>query len=295
MSRRGGQGRDFSVLQSREASGLLAPAILVFAALLVAPLAFLIRISLLPSMPAAPLDGPLGLGGYGELLDPYFLRILRRTLRIAGLTTACCLLLGYPVALSIARCRGWWRAVQMGLVITPLFVSVVVRAYGWVLLLGRRGPVNGLLTMSGLREEPVRLLNTETAVVIGLVEALLPFMVLSLEAVIRRIDPALEEAARGLGASALGAFWRVTLPLSAPGAAAGSMLVFMVAMGSYATPALLGGSQVRMMVTEIYTQITAVFNWPLGAVLALGLLAVSLACVGGAMKLGGASRAQGVT
>ena len=152
----------------------------------------------------------------------------------------------------------------MGLVITPLFVSVVVRAYGWVLLLGRRGPVNGLLTVSGLREAPVRLLNTETAVVVGLVEALLPFMVLSLEAVIRRIDPALEEAARGLGASALGAFWRVTLPLSAPGAATGSMLVFMVATGSYATPALLGGSQVRMMVTEIYTQITAVFNWPLG-------------------------------
>ncbi len=155
--------------------------------------------------------------------------------------------------------------------------------------------MNGLLTMSGLREEPVRLLNTETAVVIDLVEALLPFMVLSLEVVIRRIDPALEVAARGLGASALGAFWRVTLPLSARGAAAGSMLVFMVAMGSYATPALLGGSQVRMMVIEIYTQITAVFNWPLGAVLALGLLAVSLACVGGAMKLAGASRAQAVT
>ncbi len=295
MSRRGSRVRDFSVLRSREASGLLAPAILVFAALLVAPLAFLFRMSLLPSMPAAPLDGPLGLGGYLEILDPYFLGILWRTLRIAGLTTAGCLLLGYPVALSIARSRGWWRAVQMGLVITPLFVSVVVRAYGWVLLLGRRGPVNGLLTVSGLREAPVRLLNTETAVVVGLVEALLPFMVLSLEAVIRRIDPALEEAARGLGASALGAFWRVTLPLSAPGAATGSMLVFMVATGSYATPALLGGSQVRMMVTEIYTQITAVFNWPLGAVLALGLLAVSLACVGGAMRLAAASRAPGVT
>lgn len=109
------------------------------------------------------------------------------------------------------------------------------------------------------------------------------------------MDPALEEAARGLGASALGAFWRVTLPLSAPGAAAGSMLVFMVAMGSYATPALLGGSQVRVMVTEIYTQMTAVFNWPLGAALALGLLVVSLACVSGAAKLAGASGAQGVT
>ena len=274
---------------------MLAPAILVFAALLVAPLVFLIRISLLPSMPAAPLDGPIGLGGYPELLDPYFLGILWRTLRIAGLTTAGCLLLGYPVALAIARSRGWRRAVQLGLVITPLFVSVVVRTYGWVLLLGRRGPINGLLTLSGLREEPARLLGTETAVVIGLVEALLPFMVLSLEAVIRRMDPALEEAARGLGASALGAFWRVTLPLSAPGAAAGSMLVFMVAMGSYATPALLGGSQVRVMVTEIYTQMTAVFNWPLGAALALGLLVVSLACVSGAAKLAGASGAQGVT
>jgi ABC-type spermidine/putrescine transport system permease subunit I len=118
-------------------------------------------------------------------------------------------------------------------------------------------------------------------------------MVLSLAAVLQRIDPTLEEAARGLGSSALGTFWRVTLPLSRSGAAAGSLLVFMVAMGSVATPALLGGSQVRVMATEIYTQVTTVFNWPLAAALSMLLLAVSLAVALVAARLAGADRVAG--
>ena len=179
------------------------------------------------------------------------------------------------------------------LVLSPLFVSVVVRAYGWLLILGNRGLLNGLLTTLGLQSTPTRFLSTEGAVVAGLAEALLPFMVLSLSAVLERQPPDLEAAARGLGASALGAFWRVTLPLSLPGALAGSLLVFMVAMGSYATPALLGGSTVRLMVTEIYTQVTAVFNWPLGAALSVTLLLVSLLIVTLASRLAGGRRLSG--
>ncbi len=283
----------FTEISNRHAALLTAPALGLFAILLVAPLVFLVRVSLLPSSPAAPLTGPMTLATYAELADPYIGGILLRTLRIAGLTTICCLVLGYPVALSVARARGIWRTIQMVMVISPLFVSVVVRAYGWILVLGNQGLVNGALTRLGILDRPMRLLNTETAVVIGLVEALLPFMVLSLAAILERQDPALEEAARGLGDSAVGAFLRVTLPLSLPGALAGSLLVFMVTMGSFATPALLGGSQVRLMVTEIYTQVTSVFNWPLGAALSVALLSVSLSVIVLATRAVGGTRVSG--
>lgn len=286
------RAREPTDVSSRHALLLTAPALAVFALLLVAPLVFLARVSLLPSAPSAPLTGPVSVSGYAEMTDPYLVAILVRTVRVAVLTTLGCLVLGYPLALGVARSRGTWRAVQMVLVISPLFVSVVVRAYGWMLILGNRGLVNGVLIWLGLIDRPLRLLGTEAAVVVGLVEALLPFMVLSLAAVIERLDPALEEAARGLGDSAVGAFFRVTLPLSMPGAVAGSLLVFMVAMGSYATPALLGGSQVRLMVTEIYTQVTAVFNWPLGAALSIVLLTVSLGIIGTVVR---ATRATTVT
>lgn len=283
------------MISNRAALLLTAPALLLFVLLLVGPLAFLLRVSLLPSAPGAALAGPLSLAAYGELADPYTLGILTRTLRVAAVTTLACLVLGYPLAISIARARGTSRTVQTVLVISPLFVSVVVRAYGWILVLGNRGLVNGALTWLGILAEPVRLLNTETAVVIGLVEALLPFMVLSLAAVLERQDPALEEAARGLGDTALGAFFRVTLPLSRPGALAGSLLVFMVSMGSFATPALLGGSEVRLMVTEIYTQMTAVFNWPLGAALSVVLLTVSVTVIVAVSRLAGTTRVSGAT
>ena len=283
---------DVGILNNHQTLVLLAPATFVFLVLLVSPIVFLIHLSLLPSMPNAPLAGPIGLNGYTALGDSYHLAILWRTIRISGITTLGCLLLGYPIALSIIRSRGWWRSAQIVLVVTPLFVSIVVRTYGWVLLLGNRGLINGLLAWVGLRDQPVRLLGTEAAVVIGLMEALLPFMVLSLSAVLSRIDSTLEEAARGLGASPIGAFLTVTLPLSLPGALAGCLLVFMVSMGSYVTPALLGGSEVRVMVTEIYTQVTTVFNWPLAAVLSLTLLAVSLAVAGLASRLIRTERAR---
>ena len=147
-----------------------------------------------------------------------------------------------------------------------------MRAYGWVLLLGNRGLVNSALLSLGVIDAPIRLLHRETAVILALVEALLPFMAISILAVLDRLAPELEEAARGLGASRFETFRHVTLPLSLPGA----LLVFMVSMGSYATPALIDGARIRVVVTEIYTQATAVFNWPLAASLSLTLLALAL-------------------
>lgn len=261
---------------------LLSPAALVYGALLVAPLLFLFRTSLLPPGPGAPLTGPLGLDAYRKLADGYYVIILWRTLRIAGLTTLGCLVLGYPLALSLTRSRGRARTVKLLLIVSPLFVSVVVRSYGWVLLLGNRGVVNGLLSRLGIIDDPIRFLYTEAAVVIALVESLLPFMALSIAAVLDRLGSDVHEAARGLGASPLQVFWHVSLPLSIPGAVSGALLVFMVSLGSYATPALLGGSRIRVLVTEIYTQATSVFDWPLAAALSFVLLfvALSLASMG---------------
>ncbi|MFN8523500.1 MAG: ABC transporter permease [Chloroflexota bacterium] len=274
---------------------LLAPAFLLFALLLVAPLAFLLRLSFFAPGPAAPLSGPVTPAAYLLLIDGYFLGILSRTVRVAAAVTAVCLVLGFPLALSLARSTGPWHSAQLLLIISPLFVSVVVRAYGWLLILGNRGVVNGALSALGLQDRPTRFLGTEGAVIIGLSEALLPFMVLSLHAVLQRQDPSLIEAARGLGAGAFTAFVRVTLPLSLPGAVAGSLLVFMVTMGSYATPSILGGSQVRLMVTEIYTQVTAVFDWPLGAALSVTLLVVSVALVAAASRLASSDRVLGAS
>ena len=258
---------------------LLSPAGLLYLALLVAPMAFLLRTSLLPPGPGAPLEGPLSLASYAGLLDGYHLSLFARTFRIALATTLLTLLLGYPLALSISASRGAWRSLQMLLVVSPLFVSVVVRAYGWVLLFGSRGLVNELLMVLGVLDAPARLLYTEGAVVVALTEALLPFMALSIAAVLDRLPRDLEWAARGLGATRWQSFRHVTLPLSFPGALVGAVFVFLVSMGSYATPALVGGSRVRVVVTEIYAQATAVFDWPTAAALSLVLLLVSLAAV----------------
>ena len=254
----------------------LAPSGLVYLLLLVVPLVLLLRMSLLPPGPAAPLEGPLSVGSYAALVDGYYGTILARTLRIALLTTLISLALGYPLALSVSRARGGWRTAQLLLLVSPLFVSVVVRAYGWILILGNRGLVNTLLMSTGIIDAPLRLIHTEGAVVVALVEALLPFMALSIVAVLDRLAPELEDAARGLGASPFRTFVHVTLPLSFPGALSGAVLVFMVSLGSYATPALIGGARIRVMVTEIYTQATTVFNWPLAASLSLSLLAIAL-------------------
>lgn len=264
---------------------LLLPSGAIYAALLLAPIVLLLRTSLLPEGPGAPLEGALSLSSYAALADRYYVAIFARTLRIAALTTLFCLLFGYPLALSVSRSRGTWRGLQLLLLVSPLFVSVVVRAYGWVLLLGNRGLVNSALLSLGVIDAPIRLLHSETAVVLALVEALLPFMAISILAVLDRLAPELEEAARGLGASRFETFRHVTLPLSLPGALSGALLVFMVSMGSYATPALIGGARIRVVVTEIYTQATAVFNWPLAASLSLTLLVLALAVAQLARKL----------
>ena len=188
------------------------------------------------------------------------------------LVTLGCLVVGYPVAYYLARTPSRWRGFALFLVISPLLVSAIVRNIGWFPLLSQSGAVNWLLLKLGLIATPLSLINNFTGVVIGLVHALLPFMILTLTTVIQRIDVDLEEAAANLGAGPLQTFWRVLLPLSLPGVVSGSLLVFAMAISAYTTPAILGGNRVLVMATYIAQQFRTVLNYPAGGTAAALLL-----------------------
>ena len=214
---------------------------------------------------------------YRRLFDLYYLRLFGRTLRLGLFTTAICALLGYPLAYFLARARGKLLTVGLFLLIMPLMVSTVIRIFGWIVILGRKGLVNQALMALGL--EPVKLLYTETAVVIGLVNIFMPFMVLPLMASIERISPNLEAAAQNLGANWLQTFRRVILPLSLPGLISGCLLVYSISISAFVTPALMGNSRERMAAQQIYDEVLVSFNWPVASSLALTLVLLTLVLV----------------
>jgi len=199
-----------------------------------------------------------------------------------GLTvTPICLLLGYPVAYHLARTRSRWGSALYVLVLSPLLVGVVVRSFGWLILLSGNGVINRALIDLGLISGGLQLMNNRLGVTIALVHVFLPFMILPLVGVIQSIDPTLESAARSLGASRFKVFWRVILPLSWPGIQAGTVLVFVLALSAYVTPVMLGGAQVKTMSVLVVQNLIDNFQWPVGAAQALiltacGILAVAL-------------------
>jgi putative spermidine/putrescine transport system permease protein len=205
--------------------------------------------------------------------------VLWTTLRISLTTTLVAAALSYPVALVMARGAAAVRQVITMIVIAPLIVSVVVRTYGWQVILGN-GPtsvLNWLLLSTGLIRVPLRLLYTETAVVIGSLHVFYPLMVLPLASALGKIDPRIEDAARTLGASSWRTFRRVTLPLSLPGLAVGSGLVFSLTAGSFVTPVILGGQKAHMLGVLVDQQILVVYDWPFGATVATVLVVIVLA------------------
>jgi putative spermidine/putrescine transport system permease protein len=208
--------------------------------------------------------------------DAFFRNVLLRTIVVAAVSTAAALVLAFPVAYFIARAPARWKSPLVILVVFPLLVGNLVRAAGWMAVMGNRGFVNQLLIGVGLVEEPLEILYTPTAVVIGIIAVVLPFMTLSLQSVLEQIDPALEEAAGNLGARPFTAFRRIVLPLAMPGVIAGTVLVFILCMNAYATPVLLGGPRFHMMAPQVYEQITGQSNWPFGAALAFILMGTTL-------------------
>ncbi|HEV2546427.1 MAG TPA: ABC transporter permease [Stellaceae bacterium] len=209
--------------------------------------------------------------------DSYYWIIIGRSFWIAGISTLLCLVLGYPVAYYLVRLvSSRFRRYAYMIVIAPLFTSAVIRAMAWVVILGRRGMLNEALLAADLVDSPLRILYSESAIVVGLVYIMIPFMVLTIAAVLENVDSTLEEAARDLGASPLVTFFKVTLPLTLPGVVAGAFLVFALSLSSYVTPALLGGGRLKVIATLIFEQFMRVFNWPLGTTIASVLLIIAL-------------------
>jgi spermidine/putrescine transport system permease protein len=195
---------------------------------------------------------------------------------LAGLTTLLCLAIGFPTALYMARAPTHRRNVLVLLVTIPFWTNLLVRNYAWILLLRNNGLLDQALMGTGLTTTPLGLLYTPTAVLLGLVYTFLPFMVLPLYASLEKLDWRLVEAASDLGAGPWRALWRVVLPLSLPGVAAGCLLVFVPGLGAYVTPELLGGGKTLMIGNLIQSQFGSARNWPFGAALAMALLGVVL-------------------
>jgi ABC-type spermidine/putrescine transport system permease subunit I len=214
------------------------------------------------------------------LNDPLVWRLMWRSFWVAVVSTVCTLVLAYPVAYVYSEVRGIWRTLLLVAIVSPLLTSALVRAYAWLVILGgRRGIVNQALMSMGIVDEPLRLLNTDLAVLIGMTQIHLPFMILPLLAVLSERDRRLEEASLNLGASRVGTFFRVTVPMSMPAIIAGLALVFAVSYTNFIVPQLLGGGSYSTLAVQVYEQTIVVLDWTRGAVLATLLLGTCFAMV----------------
>ena len=214
--------------------------------------------------------------------DAYYRGVFFDTLMVAATCTALALVMGFPVAYFLAKTQTRYKSLLIILLVFPLMVGNVVRAAGWMVVLGHAGAANALLQWLGLIDEPIKLLYTPLAVVIGTTAVVLPYMILTLQSVLEGVDFAVEEAAQNLGANVLTTFWRILLPIAAPGVAAGTMLVFILCMNAYATPVLLGGSGITMMAPSVYGQIAKASNWAFGSSMALILVVATMVMALGA-------------
>jgi mannopine transport system permease protein len=251
------------------AFALVLPLGALLAWVFVLPIAtFLLRSITEPSLTAAH---------YLRLIEePLYLRIILRTVWIAFATTVIALLLGFPVALLMTRTRGVAGAIIAFCVVVPLWTSVLVRSYAWIVLLQRNGVVNAWLKDFGMISQPLNLMHTEGAVLVAMSHVLMPFLILPVYATLKNIPDDLTRAALNLGAGRFRAFLSVTLPLSLPGVAAGCLMIFVLALGFYITPALVGGPRTLMIATLISQQATELLNWPFAAALSAVLMVLSL-------------------
>ena len=251
---------------------LIAPLLLVMSVGFVYPIGALIKLSLFT--PA------LDLTSYRKIIEqPIYLSVMARTFRIALFVTITSFVLGYPVALAMASLRRRLAAVAAAAVFIALWSPVLVRSYAWIVLLQRNGVANNVMTELGLVEAPLKLLYNEGAIIVAMTHVLLPFMVLPIFAALRSIPQEYVCAARSLGAGASTAFLRVTLPLSLPGVFAGCVMCFILALGFYITPALVGGPGTLIVATLIGQQATVLLDWPFAAALSTVLLITTLIMV----------------
>jgi putative spermidine/putrescine transport system permease protein len=259
------------------AAAAVAPASIIVTIGIVLPVVILFRYSLNQYTPARVMVDAFTIENYVRFLtDPFYLAVLFRTIRVAVVCTAICLVLAFPMAYCLARTRSRFKNLLLMAIILPLFVGNAVRAAGWMVLFGNRGFVNSTLMGVGITREPLQIMYTEFAVVVGVIAVNLPFVVLTLQAVLEGIDRAIEEAALGLGAGPWHTFRHIILPLAMPGVIAGTILCFILAMNAYATPVLLGGPTFQMMGPTVYNQFAGLSNWPFGAAMSFVLMTATL-------------------
>ena len=252
--------------------GLTLPALALVVITMVLPVGWLFALSFFAD------DGSLSLVHYARLVDqPSYARIFRATFEISALATAICIVLGYPLAYVLSQLPTRWANVCMIGVLMPFWTSILVRTYAWLVLLQRQGLINTWGLKLGLWEAPLPLVHNLTGTVIGMVHVMLPFLILPLYGSMRAIDRDYLKAAANLGASPTRAFWMVFFPLSLPGLFAGTLIVFILCLGFYVTPAVLGGGRVIMVANRIANDIEIFFNW--GAASALGVVLLVLTMI----------------
>ncbi|MFO1327059.1 MAG: ABC transporter permease [Rubrivivax sp.] len=258
---------------------LSAPALALFGLMVLLPLALTLLLSFQRFHHETGVQGGFTLAAYATVLgDGYYWEVFGRTGWVALLVTLLCVAIGAPEAYILSRMRAPWRSVFLLVILAPLLVSVVVRAFGWSLVLGPSGFVNQAFEALGIGR--VRLLYTPVAVVVALVHVMLPFMVIPVWTSLQKLDPMVENAALSLGASRPTVWRRVVLPQVTPGLLSGALIVFALSASALAIPGLLGGRRVKMVATLIYDEYLHELNWPLGAAIALALLLVNLAVMG---------------
>jgi putative spermidine/putrescine transport system permease protein len=260
---------------------LTMPACIIIAAGIVLPVGYMLILSAqTPDPGEVALTTDFTAESYLKFfMSPFYRGVLLKTIGISIVTTAICAVLGFTLAVSIWLTSPRWRGLCVLAVVSPLLVSIVTRAFGWMVVLGDNGLVNNVLIRLGVIATPLHLMFTNFAIVIGLVHVLLPLMTLPILTSLDRIDRNIPEAASSLGASALTIGTKILLPMIGPGLVSGVTMVFSLSMSSYILPALMGGADSGMMTTLIYQQFVVTFNWQFGAALVAILLATSLAIV----------------
>jgi spermidine/putrescine transport system permease protein len=262
---------------TRVAACLRVPGLLWLAVLFVIPLAIVFGVSFASRGTYGGVEWTFTLENYRHLIDTPYLWIYLRSFALAAATTATCLFLGFPLAYYIARLPAGRQSLWLLLLMVPFWTNFLVRTYAMMFVLGSEGLLNTALLKVGLIQQPLDILYTDGAVLIGLVYGYLPFMVLPLYVVLARFDFSVVEAAQDLYASGPAVFWNVLVPLAKPGIVGGSLLVFIPSLGAYVTPDLLGGARTMMLGNLIQHEYLVIRDWPLGSAISFVLMAVVLA------------------
>ena len=258
---------------------LVAPALLWLSIFFVIPLLIVVAVSFAGRTPYGQVIFSFTIDYYLRFLEPLYIKIFADTLVVAIVTTLATILMGYPLAYTIAQLPKKWQQPGLILVMIPFWINFLIRSYAWVIILRSQGVVNTLLLNLGLIDQPLQMLYNDMAVMLGMVYALLPFMVLPIYVSIEQLDTRLLEAASDLGAKPLTAFRKVTLPLTMPGIAAGTILVFISSLGMFVVPDVMGGAKSALIGNLIQNQFLSARDWPFGSALSIVLAVLSLVLI----------------